>query len=328
MMNTPSQLPASAYLRELNEAAAFARHAKADATVLAYARDFKDFERYCAVRMLCKLPAKPETIAAYLASLVTRLKLVSMRRHLVAISQEHKHHGFSTPTAHPLVRAVLMGIARNSDVQVRSRPIKKTALTTDRLRVLVNAIGTTSLRDLRDRAVVLVGWAAALRRSELAALDVGDLTFAPRGVTINLRVSKTDPYGHGCAIDLPYIDDSILCPVTALTRWIEAASIGNGPLFRTFARGDAMRANRIAPIDVARCLKRAASAGELFGDFSGHSLRRGYITSAIQSGALAHDIMRRTRHTSHAVFEGYIEEALPFARDPLSRMLSGSAIGD
>ena len=203
MINTPPNLSAPDYRRELDAAAQFAREATSASTRLAYARDLKDFSRYCADRGLCTLPARPETLAAYLASLVSRIKLTSIRRRLVAISQNHKMHGYVSPTAHPMVRAVLKGIARDPNVQIRSRANKKTALTTDRLRVLLEAIGTQSLRGKRDRALILIGWAGALRRSELASLDVEDLTFEARGVTICLRTSKTDPYGSGCLIDIP-----------------------------------------------------------------------------------------------------------------------------
>lgn len=310
-------------------AAAYARHATSDATRLAYARDVADFTQYCACRSLCPTPATPETLAAYLASLATRLTLPTIRRRLVALSQHHKRYGVPSPTTHALVRAVLHGIARDADVQRRSRPHKKTALTTERLRTLIAAIGTTRLRDLRDRAIVLVGWAAALRRSELAALDLGDLVFEARGVTVCIRSSKTDPYGQGRAIDIPVLVDHEVCAVAALKTYLEAAALTSGPLYRTFARGDVMKPNRIAPIDVARCIKRAARAGDIAGDFAGHSLRRGYITSGIASGASVPELMRRTRHKSQAVFVGYIEEALPFVRNPLSQMLAPTQrVGD
>lgn len=316
----------AAFQRDLAQAAHYAGHARSRATLQAYARDLADFRRYCEDCGVRAQPAEPQTVAAYVASQSRRLKLTSIRRRLVAIAQAHKRIGLASPTSHPMVREVLRGVARDTSVQLRSRTRKKTALTPDRLLLLIAAIDRSTLRGQRDRAIILLGWAAALRRSELAALDVGDIDFNTRGVTVFLRSSKTDQTAIGCTLDIPYVSNDDLCAVRALEAWIAAASLSRGPLFISFARGDRPKASRIDPIDVARCLQRAALAGALAGDFAGHSLRRGYITSAIRSGAHVHDVMRRTRHKSHAVFAGYVEESLPFASDALSRMLDAGQI--
>lgn len=309
------------FQRDLADAAHYARHAKSDATLLAYARDLADFDRYCEERGVPAQPAQPQTVAAYVASLSRRLKLVTIRRRLVAVAQSHKQSGLPSPTSHPMVREVLRGVARDPSVQLRSFTQKKTALTPDRLRVLLAAIDQSTSRGLRDRSIILLGWAGALRRSEIAALDVGDISFSARGATIYLRSSKTDQIAVGCTIDIPRVSGSDLCAVRAVEEWIAAMSLLRGPLYRTFARGDRPKEGRIDPIDVARCIKRAALAGQLPGDYAAHSLRRGHITSAIRSGVLVHDVMRFSRHKSQTVFYGYVEESL-MPSDALSRMLA------
>lgn len=163
-------------------------------------------------------------------------------------------------------------------------PYRKAALTVDLLRLALAALDGDGLRVLRDHAILLVAFNGALRRSEVAALDVEDLRFEPDGVVVTIRRSKTDQEGVGYDIGLPNHPDEAICPVHALRRWIEAALEG-GALFRTFEwSGKAMRATRIDDKGVARLVKRAAKAAGITADVSGYSLRAGFVTSAAKAG--------------------------------------------
>lgn len=307
-------------LDDFERGARYAAEAKSPRTVAAYAIDLADFAGYCQANGLAALPATPQTIVAYCAHLIDRVKISTLRRRLVAISQEHKRHGFDSPTAHRAVREAMKGIARNDDVQLRSRTTKKTALTNDMLAQTLAALDRSTLLGKRDAAILLLGLYAALRRSEIAALDVDDLAFDERGVIVTIRRSKTDQEGAGVAIDVPRLPNPGLCAVRALRTWLAAAALERGPLFRTFGLDRTMQPWRIDPRDVARVVQRCTRRAGIAGDFSGHSLRRGYVTTGIRKGIAAAALMQRTRHKSLAVFQGYVDEARLFLDNPLKEM--------
>jgi integrase len=186
-----------------------------------------------------------------------------------------------------------------------------------------------SLRSLRDRALLLVGFAAALRRSEIVALDVRDLDLGrdARGVTLLIRRSKTDQEQQGEAIAIPIAEEEALCPVQALYAWLEAAQISEGPVFRSFAlprgrtRSEVVQKNRLTGQDVARILRRVLKAADIDGDFAGHSLRAGFITSAAVRGVSEASIQRVSRHRSTAVLRGYVRHATRFDDAPFAEIL-------
>jgi integrase len=305
---------------DLLRAAAYAAAAKSPSTLRSYRIDLARFHRYCAANGLVPRPATPQTIAAYCANSIADCKLSTLRRRLVAISQDHKRNGLESPTSNQAVREALRGIARDEDVQVRSKTTKKTAMTGELLTKALASFDRSTLAGKRDAAILLLGFAAALRRSEIAALDVRDLVFDERGVIVTIRRSKTDQEGLGAQIDVPRLKNPGLCPVRALQTWIDASGVDEA-LFRTFGLDGRLKGNRIDGHDVARIIQRRTRRAGMAGDFAGHSLRRGYITTGVRKNVPAPSLMQRTRHRSLAVFQGYVEEASLFMHNPLAEML-------
>ena len=323
------------------EAKRFARAAKSSSTRGAYESDWADFERFCHLHAVEALPAAPQTIATYIAALarhgpaIPRLRrgadgepeafvrpatVATIRRRLVGISQKHKMQGFPSPTGHLAVTEVMKGIA----VELKVAQVKKSALTFDLLEIALRYVDA-SLRGVRDRALLLVAFAGAFRRSEVAGIRIEDLDFRPGGVVVLLRSSKTDQEGQGARVPLPRQKSSVVCPVASLEAWIEQAGIESGPVFRAFSPRNELKENAMNGRDVAEVLKRLVGIAEIDGDFSGHSFRSGFITSGIRKGVPERDLMRITRHRSERVFRGYIEEAELFAEDqsPLAMILGG-----
>jgi integrase len=190
-----------------------------------------------------------------------------------------------------------------------ARSAKKAPILLAELRAMVAACDTGGLQGKRDRALLLVGWAGAFRRSELVALDVGDLSFSG-GVKLTLRRSKTDQEGAGMVKVIPSIEELELDPVRALRAWIEAAGIRSGPVFRRVDRWGRVASGRLTGRAVAIVVKRLAQqAGLDPRGFSGHSLRSGFTTAAASAGVESRDIMAQTGHRSEAVMRGYIQDA-------------------
>jgi integrase len=313
--------PSAALLatEEIERAKTYGRAAKSARTRHEYDRDWADFEDYCRQRSLAALPAEPQTVARYLAALARRLKIATIRRRAISISQRHQQHGLETPTAHKLVRDVLTGIANAHG----SAPQKKTALTLDLLRLALFGVGGSDLKIARDRAILLLGFAGAFRRAELAALDVVDLVFDERGLTVTLRRSKTDQQGAGREVGIPALTKEWLCPVRAMRAWLELAGITEGAVFRSFAlphgraRTGELEERRIDGRDVARLVQAVTRRSHVAGDFGAHSLRAGFVTSAAQKKVPEVDIQRVTGHRSVATLRGYVRRATLFEDPPL-----------
>ncbi len=321
-------LPALAALideAEIERAKSYGRAAKSTSTRREYARDWADFERFCQSRNLAALSAEPQTIARYVAALAGALTIATIRRRVVAISQVHQERGLETPTAHKIVREVLAGIANTHG----SAPRQKEALTLDLLRAALLTLqrDRNGLKATRDRALLLVGFAGAFRRSELAALDVEDLRFDRRGLTVTLRRSKTDQVGAGRDVAIPLVSIEALCPVRAVREWLEQAKISEGAVFRTFSmprrrsEPSRLQAQRIDPKDVARLVQRVARKARLDGDFAAHSLRAGFVTSAAQKKVPEGDIQRVTGHRSVTTLRRYVRRATLFEDAPLTTIL-------
>jgi len=290
----------------------FARNSRSKATRRAYKSDWADFEGWCARHHFDALPASPHTLTLYLSDQADRHKIATIRRRLVAISDAHRQRGLDTPTSHPVVRAVVRGIAN----VIGSAQSKKAALTDDLLRGALLEAGD-GLKAMRDRAILLLGFAAALRRSEIAALTIEDLRFEREGVVLRIRRSKTDQAGEGEEIGVPSVDVASLCPVRALRAWIDAAGISGGPVFRSFTMRGVLQARAIAGADVARLVQRVTRKAAIAGDFGAHSLRAGFVTSAARKGVSEVAIQGVTRHRSVAILRGYVRRATVFEGAPL-----------
>lgn len=296
----------------------YAEAAHAAGTRRAYGIGWANFTSYCEAQGANALPATPQTVALYVTTLAEHSKLATIRLYVAAIAHKHRETGLESPTAHEIVRRIVRGVSRT----LGAAQARKSAVTLDHLRAMLLEVGEADLKATRDRAIVLLGFAAALRRSELAALRVEDLRFEKRGLIVTIRRSKTDQEGHGAEIAIPYVASRTLCAVRAVKAWLDASEIETGALFRSFSLQRAILDKPIDGRDVANLVKKLAGKARLDGDFSGHSLRAGFATSAAAAKASLDAIARTTRHKSLAVLMGYVRPAQAFNDVALSTMIS------
>lgn len=277
---------------------------KAANTVRAYRADWQHFSAWCAAQGLDALPASPQTLALYLTAHAMALKTSTLQRRLSAISQAHQHAGQASPTADPIARATWAGIRRAHGTAQR----QKAPAVVDQLRAMLEAL-PPGLIGARDRALLLLGFSGAFRRSELVSLDVGDVQITRAGLVVTLRRSKTDQLGEGRKIGIPNGTAAATCPVAAVKGWLKLAGIRDGPLFRPINRHGQLGAGRLSDRAVALVIKRhAAAAGLDPEEYSGHSLRAGFATSAAAAGVEERHIAQQTGHRSMTVLRRYIRD--------------------
>lgn len=299
--------PESAALApELARAAHYASQSRAASTRRAYTSDLRTFAAWCSPRGLSPMPASPATLAAYIASLADAGRSVStIERALAAISQAHQIKGFESPTMDQIVRATMAGIRRTLGTAQHG----KAPLLIEHLRAAVNSLPGT-LAGTRDRAILLLGWAGAFRRSEVVALDVKHLRFESDGLVVDLERSKTDQEGEGRPVPVPFGAHLETCPVRSVRAWLEASGIRSGPVFRAVDRRGRLGKRRLCDRTVALVVKAAAERADLDPRlFAGHSLRAGLVTQAALSGKAERDIMKQTGHRSVAQLRKYIRTA-------------------
>lgn len=284
----------------------YVKHSKASRTIKAYQSDWKHFEQFCRRGGFGVLPAFPATIALYVASMADQgQKPATISRRLAAISKMHSAAGYDSPTAmrHACVKEVWDGVRRLKG----TRQNAKAAATVDYLRRIVEGC-PNSLTGLRDRALLLVGFAAALRRGELVALQVEDVQYVPEGMVLTIRKSKTDQEAAGVKIGVHSGRSLATCPVRSLREWLAAAQIESGPIFRSINRHGQLGQSLTDQVVALQVKKYALAAGLDHSLFSGHSLRAGCATSAAISGASERDIQNQTRHKSVTMLRKYIRD--------------------
>jgi site-specific recombinase XerD len=291
----------TAYVSEHDAIRQFAENEKAASTLACYRADFAAFTAWCETRGRCPLPAGSQTVAWHISSVASDgLGVSSIGRRLAGIAYGHKLARQPDPCATEDVKVVLAGIRRT----VGTAPRRKAAATAERVRAMLGACPDTML-GIRDRALLALGFAGAFRRSELVALQVPDLVEVPDGFRVTIRRSKTDQTGEGQEIVIPR--GLRIRPVEAVQMWLQAAGITDGVLFRAVHRGGHVRPWGLCGHDVAIIVKRYALAAGLDpAEFSGHSLRAGFATSAAETGASVLKIMETTRHKSIDVLAGYV----------------------
>ena len=289
------------------QAAGYAHASKAVNTRRAYRSDWAHFARWCAALQLQALPAEPSTVALYLTAHAPSLEVSTLRRRLACIGQAHRAAGHPSPGQHASVRVVWAGISR----QHGRPPRRKTPLVVEAMRACLDQLGDDP-RGVRDRALLLLAWGAALRRSEVCGLRAGDIALEDRGLVLTVRRSKTDQDGAGRLIGLPYGRRAAYCPVRAYVAWTAFLRGRNPPLFVAIAPDGTLSAAPLADRHVARLVKRVAVAAGLAGDYSGHSLRAGFATAAAAAGASERAIMNQTGHRSLLIMRGYIRPAQLF----------------
>jgi integrase len=302
---TGADIGPPSFLEQVRE---YIRASKAESTLRGYSADWRDFITWCELHNLCPLPALPEVVASYIAECAGRLKVGSIQRRLNAIAEAHKAVGLESPTSTGIVRNTLKGIKRT----IGTAAVQKAPTLTDDIRAM-NAASGAGMIGLRDRALILLGFAGAFRRSELVSLDVADLDFSRDGLTVTLRRSKTDQEGQGRKVGVPYGSNPETCPVRVLQSWLELAGIDSGPVFRSLNRHDHVQPGRLSPIDVARIVKKLAErAGLDPAKFAGHSLRAGHATAAAIAGASERSILKQTGHRSVQMVRRYIRDGSLF----------------
>ena len=294
---------------------------KANNTVRAYKSDFNDFGLFCAQNGFKSLPSDPQVVSLYLTHLSTKdAKISTLKRRLVSIGVIHKLKGHYLDTKHPSIIENIMGIKRRKG----SNQLSKKPILINSLKNIINAIDEQNKEEIkifRDRSIILIGFSGGFRRNEIVSLDYDDLDFVPEGLKINLRRSKTDQFGEGFTKALPYFDNSQYCPVVSLKKWIEISKIKSGAVFRRFSKGSKLSENRLTDQTVALLIKEYLKlTGIDSKNYSGHSLRSGFATSAAESGAEERSIMAMTGHKSTEMVRRYIKEANLFKNNALSKI--------
>lgn len=295
------------------KAQGYADKASAENTKRAYGAGWADFVAWCAEKDCPALPAPEAVVGLYLADRAETLKPSTLRLRLVAIRTMHKNHGHHLDTAAPQIRRVLQGITRTHGAATRKVEAATLEVIRDTVRALTKKKGPKALR---DRALLLIGFAAALRRSEISAIDLDHVRFGADGVIVTLPRRKTDQEGEGTEIGIPFGKDEAYCPVRTLQAWIAEARITEGAVFLSIGKGGRILQSRLGDKDVARAIKKAvAVAGYEADQFGGHSLRSGFATTAGRAGVPERVIMLQTGHKSLPVLRGYIRRGALFAEN-------------
>lgn len=282
--------------------------ARAENTNRAYSSDWADFETYCARNGFAALPASERTLELYVSYLgyvrKPRLKPSSIARRLAAIAAKHREERLTSPTEFETVRKALAGLKHD----IRLKPVAKQPIQAFELRALVAPIGRSRPIDLRDRALLLLGFAGALRRSEIVALNREDIKFdKEHGVVLEIQYSKANQQGEPERVAIHYGADPETCPVTALKAWMDLANIqARTPVFRRIDKHSHIFEGPLTPSAVAGIVKRAASRIGLDpADLAAHSLRSGFVTTARRAGRADWVIQRQTRHKTPAMLDRY-----------------------
>jgi integrase len=303
----------------LAKSKAYQDGADAEATLRAYAADVANFQAWCKKHGFEAMPATPETVGAYLAAAGEGYAMPTLRRRVAAIARACGVAGHPLDTKHPAIRETLRGIGRKHGTPAR----RAAALTTAEVRKLCRACGT-GIAGARDRALFLLGFAGALRRSELVGLNVEHVTWTDEGLKLLIERSKTDKQGDGAEIAIPRGKAEETCPVAALKDWLALAEIAAGPLFRKVNRGGAVESARLSADGVRQILlKRAAAAGlkgTLAEPISPHGLRAGFVTTAYRNKVPDEEIMGHTRHRSLTTMRSYVRRAKLSQASPAGKL--------
>jgi site-specific recombinase XerD len=285
--------------------------ARAPNTLRAYASDWRQFEEWCCRLGFAALPAPVEAVVLFLAEQAEGKTVSTVVRRLSAISVAHRCAGHPSPSEWAEVRALMAGLRRaRGTAPERRRPLMTEQLEAALKHLPADALGT------RDRALLLVGFAGALRRSEVVGLDWEDCEFVEQGLVILLRRSKTDQEGEGRRLGIPSRTNRARCPVKALMDWQTLGGWGAGPVFRPVNRYGDVEERRLSDRAVARIVQRSLlRAGIDATGYAGHSLRAGFATSAARGGASERAIMNQTGHKSVTTLRQYIREGSLFTEN-------------
>ena len=295
------------------------RSSKSHNTLRAYQADFKDFSVFCVKNGLNSMPTEPKILALYLTYLSATSKFSTLKRRIASISVIHKMKGHYLDTKHPIIMENLHGIKRAKGTNQKAKKpilINNLKLIIDVIDQYLSYCGLPELEKswkvrnkIRDKAIILIGFAGGFRRSEIVNIDYDDIEFVSEGIKIFIKRSKTDQSGEGMIKAIPYFENKSYCPVLALKNWIEFSEIKSGKIFE------------ISDKSVALIIKKYASlAGLDANKYAGHSLRSGFATSAAESGAEERNIMAMTGHKTTQMVRRYIQEANLFKNNALNKI--------
>ena len=297
------------------------KSSKALNTVRAYKSDFKDFGLFCIKNGLKNLPTDPKIVSLYLTFLSSKnVKVSTIKRRLVSIGVIHKMKGYYLDTKHPAIIENLMGIKRRKGVKQKA---KKPLLINDLKQIIdvINKQKDPDIKKLRNKALLLIGFSGGFRRNELVSIDLDDVEFVFEGLKIKLKKSKTDQFSEGFTKGIPHFENSLYCPVNNLKKWLNISKIKKGPIFTKFSKGSKITNIRLSDQSVALIIKEyLIKSGINSENYSGHSLRSGFATSAAEAGAEERSIMSMTGHKSTDMVRRYIKEANLFKNNALNKI--------
>ena len=284
------------------------KNSKANNTLRAYQSDFRDFSIFCTKNGFSFMPTQPKIIALYITHLSKSCKFSTLKRRIASIRVIHKLKGHYLDTKHPIIMENLLGIKRT----LGSRQKAKKPILINDLKLIIKAIDEDKIR---DKALILVGFAGGFRRSELVNIYFQDIDFVPEGVKILIRRSKTDQSGEGSIKAIPYFENQEFCPVIALKDYL------NNKFSKLDKRKKEVKIFEISDKSVALIIKRyAEKAGLDSSKYAGHSLRSGFATTAAEFGAEERNIMAMTGHKTTQTVRRYIHEANLFKNNALNKI--------
>ena len=280
------------------------KSSKAENTLRAYQSDFRDFTNFCTKSGFSSMPTQPKIVALYITHLSKSSKFSTLKRRIASISVIHKLKGHYLDTKHPIIMENLHGIKRT----IGSRQKAKKPILINDLKLIIKVIDK---KNIRDKALILIGFAGGFRRSELVNLYSSDVEFVTEGVKILIKRSKTDQSGEGTIKAIPYFNNQEFCPVIAFKNYLNN-KLANTNEEKIFDLSDK---------SVALIIKRyARKAGLDSESYSGHSLRSGFATTAAEFGAEERNIMAMTGHKTTQMVRRYIHEANLFKNNALNKI--------
>ena len=283
------------------------RTSKSKNTIKAYNSDFNDFKSFCSIHAQQSMPTNPKTLSLYITHLAKKSKFSTLKRRIASISVVHKLSGHYLDVKHPLISENLLGIKR----QIGTFQKSKKPILISHLKQLIEVISKETQPNikLKNKALILIGFAGGFRRSELVSIQYEDVEFVPEGVKIFVSRSKTDQSGEGMTKAIPYFENTSYCPVISLKNWINHNQIKDGAIFK------------MSDKNVSLVIKKYAKlAGLDPSKYSGHSLRSGFATTTAEFGAEERNIMAMTGHKSTQMVRRYIQESNLFKQNALNKI--------
>jgi site-specific recombinase XerD len=275
-------------------------HSKSDNTKLAYDSDWKSFTAFCSLYSHSPIPANEMTIIHYISELSKTLKVSTIKRHISSIAKAHTSSRLISPTTHPLVIEALAAISRTKG----NKQTPKKALILDDLKSLIDGIDVSTIQGKRDKALILLGFSTASRRSEIVSINAEDISFNDHGMDINIYESKRERYITKSVL----FTNNDYCPVNAIKEWLQVSRIKSDSLFRSIKKGNNVY-ERLSDKTVSNLIKQYAELAGLDPSiYSGHSLRSGFITSAGEEGYDLSSIKRQSGHNTLVMIDRYTQE--------------------